>query len=71
METFLVIIVFTALYLTPTIIAYSRNHTNATGVMLVNIFLGWSGLGWLAALIWSVQIAKSEKIREIKVEIKK
>ena len=41
------------LYLLPTFIAACRNHNNATPIFLVNIFFGWSGFGWIIALIWS------------------
>jgi hypothetical protein len=71
MQTLIILIVILAIYLVPTIIAFSREHSNATGVMLVNIFLGWSLIGWFGALIWSVQVAKSEKIKQIEIKIKK
>jgi hypothetical protein len=37
----------------PTIIAVVRHHRNTLAIVLVNIFLGWTGVGWLVALIWS------------------
>jgi Superinfection immunity protein len=42
-----------SLYLLPTFIASRRRHRNMISIALVNIFLGWSGLGWFAALLWS------------------
>ncbi|EOX8511910.1 superinfection immunity protein [Salmonella enterica subsp. arizonae] len=41
------------IYLLPGIIASTRKHKNATAIWILNIFLGWSCLGWLVALIWS------------------
>ena len=41
------------LYLLPTFIAFARGHRNRVPILLVNLFLGWSFLGWLVALIWS------------------
>jgi hypothetical protein len=41
-------------YFFPTIIAASRHHRNGGAIFLVNLFFGWSVLGWLIALIWSV-----------------
>jgi hypothetical protein len=38
----------------PTIIAIVRHHRNTLGVFLLNFFLGWTFLGWVAALIWAV-----------------
>lgn len=47
-----------ALYFLPVIIAWSRGHHNKAPIFLLNLFLGWTGLGWLAALIWSVSSIK-------------
>ncbi|MBH3383215.1 superinfection immunity protein [Pseudomonas juntendi] len=41
------------LYLLPAINAKSRKHPSAGAVFLLNFFLGWTVIGWLAALIWS------------------
>jgi len=42
------------LYLLPAIIAGARNKTSGTaGVVLLNIFFGWTLIGWLAAFIWA------------------
>lgn len=42
-----------ALYILPWGNAYSRGHHNAKAILVLNVFLGWTGIGWLAALIWS------------------
>jgi Superinfection immunity protein len=41
------------LYFLPAAIAYGREHRNAGPILIVNIFLGWTLLGWVAALAWS------------------
>jgi hypothetical protein len=52
---FLVICMLAAiLYFVPTWVAISRGAKNACGILLLNLFLGWSLLGWVIALIWSV-----------------
>ena len=43
-----------AVYFVPTIVAKLRNHHNTVAIFLVNLFLGWSLLGWVAALVWAV-----------------
>lgn len=43
-----------AVYFLPTYEAYIRKHRNLAGVALLNIFLGWTLLGWVGALVWSV-----------------
>jgi hypothetical protein len=46
----LLIIVIAAVYLAPTIIAVARNVPNTGSVAVINIALGWTVLGWVAAL---------------------
>jgi hypothetical protein len=41
------------LYFLPAIIAFARHHQNKVPIALVNLFFGWSGLGWIVALIWT------------------
>ena len=51
----LIIILFIIpFYLLPTIIAVVRHHPNILPIVLINILLGWTFLGWVGALIWSV-----------------
>lgn len=42
-----------AFYMLPTFEAWLREHPNLTSIALLNIFLGWTLLGWVAALVWS------------------
>lgn len=51
---FVLLVVAFVAYFLPTFIASKRNHPSGNGIGLLNIFLGWTGIGWLAALIWSV-----------------
>jgi hypothetical protein len=48
---FFLVLVFA--YLLPFIVAMGRKHNNAGAIGLLNIFLGWTFLGWVIALIWS------------------
>lgn len=41
------------LYFLPTINAKSRKHPSRGGIFALNLFLGWTFLGWVAAVIWS------------------
>ena len=45
--------------------AYGREHHNKGAILLLNLVLGWTILGWVAALIWSatsVQAPSTELI---------
>lgn len=39
--------------LAPWNIAWARRHPSAWGILIVNLFLSWTIIGWILALIWS------------------
>lgn len=41
-------------YLLPFFIAYSRKHASKWAVGALNLFLGWTLLGWVGSLVWSL-----------------
>lgn len=43
-------------YFLPTLIASARSHCNTSSILVLNFFLGWSIVGWVAALAWSVAL---------------
>ncbi|QEC46057.1 superinfection immunity protein [Pseudobacter ginsenosidimutans] len=49
----LLLLIGLPLYFLPTIIAATRHHQATIGVFFLNLFLGWTFLGWIAALIWA------------------
>ena len=42
------------LHFIPAIIANRRRHRNALAITALNLFLGWTVIGWVAALIWAL-----------------
>lgn len=50
-----------ALYFLPSIIAIIRDPKHSGSIGLVNLFLGWTIIGWFAALIWAI-VEKREVI---------
>ncbi|MCG8608927.1 MAG: superinfection immunity protein [Pseudomonadales bacterium] len=47
-------------YFVPTFIALKRNHTNVAAIAALNILLGWTLLGWIGSLIWSLTAQNRE-----------
>ena len=45
---------FLIAYFVPFFIALGRKHRFSVAIGLLNVFLGWTVLGWLAAMIWAV-----------------
>ena len=41
------------LYFFPVLVAVSRQHPNALPIGIVNLFFGWSLLGWVGCLAWA------------------
>ena len=50
---FVVLIGLFALYLLPGIVAHKRRHPNETAILVLNLLLGWTLLGWVGALVWA------------------
>jgi hypothetical protein len=42
-----------ALYFLPLIIAVMKNKRNMLAISMLNLFAGWTLLGWIAALVWA------------------
>lgn len=55
---FIMLAVMVAAYFLPGLIAYMRGHHNAASIMLLNLLLGWTLLGWIGALVWSASATK-------------
>ena len=43
-----------ALYFLPSLIASGRGLHQRGAILLVNLFLGWTFIGWIVALIWAI-----------------
>ncbi len=43
-------LVVLALYFLPTIVAVARKVTHQGSVVVINLFLGWTFIGWVVAL---------------------
>jgi hypothetical protein len=50
-----------AVYFVPTLIAALRGIPNAVSVAVVNLFLGWTFLGWVVALAMAVSGIRSNR----------
>jgi RsiW-degrading membrane proteinase PrsW (M82 family) len=41
------------LYLLPAFVAGKRKHKNGAAILVLNLLLGWTVLGWIIALVWA------------------
>ena len=52
-EIFIVLVPFLTLYFLPSFIALARKRRNRAAIIVLNLFLGWTFIGWIASLIWA------------------
>lgn len=52
--TILGAVIMVAAYLAPAIVAFLRHHHNQWAIFALNLLLGWSVIGWVVALVWSL-----------------
>jgi len=50
-------------YLMPTLVAVKRDHINMASILALNVLLGWTFLGWVAALVWSFSAQPNNQLR--------
>lgn len=56
------LLIFIVPYWIPTIIAFRRQHISKAAIAVLNFFLGWTLIGWIIALIWSLSRATYSQI---------
>ena len=45
-------------YLAPALVALHRRHHNRYAIVALDVFAGWSFVGWLAAIVWAFTVVK-------------
>ncbi|HEY4661196.1 MAG TPA: superinfection immunity protein [Terriglobales bacterium] len=43
------------LYFLPTIVAFGRGKRDAVSILVLNLLLGWTAIGWVIALVWALR----------------
>jgi hypothetical protein len=59
--TFLVFIA-ALIYFIPSFIAIEREHTNTTAIVVVNVLVGWTLIGWVGSLVWALVRDRSAEL---------
>ena len=50
----LMIVVMVLMYFLPTFIAFAAKRKNKAAIFILNLLLGWTFIGWVAALVWAM-----------------
>ena len=45
----------TIAYMAPAAIAIRRSHPKRGAIVGINILFGWTGVGWIASLVWALR----------------
>jgi hypothetical protein len=51
---FFLLLTAITLYFVPSWVAWDRKHHQLAAILALNLLLGWTLLGWAAALVWSL-----------------
>ena len=52
-ESVIIVTFFISIYFFPTLVAFLREKNNTTAILILNLFLGWTFVGWVIALVWA------------------
>ncbi|WP_041039895.1 superinfection immunity protein [Paramagnetospirillum magnetotacticum] len=54
-------------YFIPTGVAWQRKHQSRRAIFILNLALGWTGLGWLVSIIWAFTGTSKEAAADIAI----
>ena len=52
------LVILIGLYFMPTVVAVVRRHHNGNSIAVLNLVAGWTLIGWVVALVWSVSATR-------------
>ncbi len=55
------VIIGAFVYFVPWLVAWFRGHPQTLAIFVLNLLLGWSLVGWVAALVWAVMSFESQR----------
>lgn len=60
MGVIFLVLALIGIYFLPAFVASFRNHHQTNAIVILNLFLGWTLLGWVIALVWSATAIPNE-----------
>ena len=51
----ILIAILSLFYVLPFAVAFNRKRANTGAIFALNLFLGWSLIGWVVALVWALK----------------
>lgn len=56
-----VIFVLAVVYFLPALFAMLRGHHQVAAITVLNLLLGWTGIGWAVAMVWSFTLEVKQR----------
>lgn len=63
--TMVLMLVGVVIYFVPAFIAFKREHPQKVSIILLNVLLGWSVIGWVGSLIWAFTNPQKQTIQVV------
>lgn len=60
---------FFVLYIMPASLAHKKNHKDFIPILILNVFLGWTLVGWVIALMWVYKYSPESDIEQARRKI--
>ena len=51
----ILVAILSLFYFLPFAVAFNRKRANTGAIFALNLFLGWSLIGWVVALVWALK----------------
>ena len=50
-----------AVYFVPSLVAFYTKKRNRRAILVVNLLLGWTFLGWVGSLVWAIVAPREQR----------
>lgn len=64
------LVLFSLFYFIPSIISVYRHKKNGCAISVFNLFLGWTVIGWIIALVWACMTDSKPTVIQNNIEEK-
>jgi hypothetical protein len=62
MSGIFLVVIMVLIYIAPLFVARVREHRNYGSIVALNLLLGWTFVGWVAALVWALTNQKPDRV---------
>ena len=64
MEGGIALVILLIVYFLPSFVALRRKKSNGNAILVLNLLLGWTLVGWVVSLVWAVSVDKNQKAQK-------